>query len=35
MSLETAAVAVFAGVLADVFKIIIEYSGQCEVCKIN
>ena len=35
VSLGIADVAVFAGVLADAFKIIVGYSGQCEVWKIN
>ena len=35
VSLRIADVAVFAGVLADAFKIIVGYSGQCEVWKIS
>ena len=35
VSLGIADVAVFAGVLADAFKIIVGYSGQYEVWKIS
>ena len=35
VSLGIADVVVFAGVLADAFKIIVGYSGQCEVWKIS
>ena len=33
--LGIADVAVFAGLLADAFKIIVGYSGQCKVWKIS